>query len=1226
MKQLKLTFVLIMLMSMVGIKANAHDFATGGFYYRYIDNQTAVAVTYRGDGNEDYNGTVYSGSLTIPKSVKFNGITYPVKSIDGWAFSDCPNLTRITIQNSVTSIGNSAFENCTSLSTISIPTTVTSIGGNAFKNTPWFNNKSDGVIYINNMLYTYKGTLLNQSISVKSGTLSICGSAFYGCSGLTSITIPNSVTTIGPDAFYGCTGLTSVDLSNSLINIEPGAFENCTGLTSITLPSSLITIGANAFRDCTNLWDITLPNSVTTIGKFAFSHTGLDHIVIPSSVTSIGLCAFASGGITSISVEPGNAIYDSRDNCNAIIETASNTMIKGCSHTIIPNSVTKLYGAFCNCALMSIDIPNSVTEIGDYTFYHSSLYPDFVVPNSVELIGYKAFGNCGGLQSITIPSSVFSISSYAFAECNNLATVTVERTNPPGLGPYAFVQDTYNNPHTLYVPAGRRVDYANSSWSQYFRSIQEYQESKDLNSSDITIDPIAAATYSGNEQTPAVTVKDGNTVLTYLTDFTLSYSSNINAGTAAVTITGMGNYTGTRVVNFTINPKNASNLTINSISAVTYNGSAQTPTVTVKDGSTTLTSGTHYTVSYSNNTNAGTATATITGKGNYTGTKSANFTINPKNASSLTINSIAAVTYTGSAQTPAITVNDGTTTLISGTDYTTSYWSNTDAGTATVQINGKGNYSGWKSAHFTINPKDASNLTINSISAVTYTGSAQTPTVTVKDGSTTLTNNTHYIVFYSNNTNAGTATVTITGRDNYTGTKSANFTINPKNASNLTISSIAAVTYNGSAQTPTVTVKDGSTTLTNGTHYTVAYINNTNAGTATVTITGMGNYTGTKNANFTINPMNASSLTINSIAAQTYSGSAKTPTVTVKDGSTTLTSGTHYTVSYSNNTNAGTATVTVSGKGNYTGTKNASFTIQKAPLTITAKSYTIDQYADLPAFEVEYSGFVNGEDESVLITQPLLTCDADNSETVGTYDITPSGASATNYSFSYVKGTLTVNAVDNITIAMNAGAGKPRSMVGYSSKFGLDFTGITGIKAYIVCGYNFKKEAMLVHVDVVPPYTGFVIKTTNSIYDGEEFVVPTCTDDYYYANLLLPVVESQTIQPTETIDDVEYTNLMVGILNNEKPGFVRLTEPVVRHNKSYLRVPTSLYNSSASARQLGGISMVFEDDEATGISNLNDNVNDNVDANAPRYNIAGQRVDAGYKGVVIQNGKKILIK
>ncbi len=134
---------------------------------------------------------------------------------------------------------------------------------------------------------------------------------------------------------------------------------------------------------------------------------------------------------------------------------------------------------------------------------------------------------------------------------------------------------------------------------------------------------------------------------------------------------------------------------------------------------------------------------------------------------------------------------------------------------------------------------NSSDITISSIAAVTYNGLAQTPTVTVMDGSTTLTNGTDYTVSYSNNINAGTATVTITGKGNYTGTKNANFTINPKNASNLTISSISAVTYNGSAQTPTVTVKDGSTTLTSGTHYTVAYSNNTNAGTATVTITGL---------------------------------------------------------------------------------------------------------------------------------------------------------------------------------------------------------------------------------------------------------------------------------------------------------------------------------------------------------------------------------------------------
>jgi hypothetical protein len=520
----------------------------------------------------------------------------------------------------------------------------------------------------------------------------------------------------------------------------------------------------------------------------------------------------------------------------------------------------------------------------------------------------------------------------------------------------------------------------------------------------------------------------------------------------------------------------------------------------------------------------------------------------------------------------------------------------------------------------------SSDITVNPINAVTYNGSAQTPTVTVKDGTVTLVSGTDYTAAYSNNINTGTATVTITGKGYYTGTKTATFTINPKNASSLTINSIAAVTYNGSAQTPTVTVKDGNTTLTSGTHYTVAYSNNTNAGTATVTITGMGNYTGTKNANFTINPKNASNLTINSIAAQTYTGVAKTPTVTVRDGSSTLTNGTHYTVAYSNNTNAGTATVTVTGKGNYTGTESANFTINKAPLTITAKSYTVTKGDMLPTFDCTYSGFQNGETKSVLTTLPTITCEATDSETPGEYDITPSGAAATNYSFSYVNGTLTVNTVESVTIAMKAGGGDARNMIAYSSKYALDFTDIPEIKAYIACGYNWKKEVILVHVKVVPPYTGMVIKTSNSIYDGGEYEVPTTTEDYYFANLLVPVVETRTVTPTETIDEEEFTNFAIGTLYGGGIGFVRLTSNWTAQNKSYLRVPTSLYNSSASARQLGGFGIVFEDDEATGISNLNDNVNDNVDANAPRYNISGQRVGASYKGVVIQNGKKILIK
>lgn len=212
----------------------------------------------------------------------------------------------------------------------------------------------------------------------------------------------------------------------------------------------------------------------------------------------------------------------------------------------------------------------------------------------------------------------------------------------------------------------------------------------------------------------------------------------------------------------------------------------------------------------------------------------------------------------------------------------------------------------------------------------------------------------------------------------------------------------------------------------------------------------------------------------------------------------------------------------------------------------------------------------------------------------------------------------------SIIIKMATAGGAARSMIGYSSEYGLDFTDIPELRAYIVSGYNWKKEAMLLHVKVVPPRTGIVIKTTNDVYNGEEFDVPVSTEDYYYANLLVPVVESQTIQPTETIDEVEFTNFMVGKLTGGGMGFVRLTSPVVRQNKSYLRVPTSLYNNNPAAHELGGIGIEFLDDEdVTGIRNIN---SDTRQYDGEYYDLQGRKVNATSKGIYISNGKKVLVK
>ena len=1206
--------------SLISVGSRVID--TGSTWYK---NQTNNSVVYAGTVALRFKGT-------IPATISITDGTIVIADEAFSGFNT--TLTRVNIPASVRHIGNSAFSNKTNLFTIYFysPNNLQSIGLNAFSDTQYGNSNmgvSGTVGYIGNIAYKFNGTMpADTELVLKSGTVAIAGGAFSGCTGLKSITIPNTVTNIGRQAFYGCTALESITIPSSVTTIDYYAFYG-SGLTSVTIPNTVTNLSPGLFYNCRRLESATISDGIERIPRDLFADCEyLETVAIPSSVKIIERGAFSYCALTSINIPENvviienDAFFQQSDDWNYNVSPATSLELPACVAKIGDRAFGNLKKITSVTALMETPV-----AIGENTFYNYMFSKATLTVPAKSRAAYQAaaywqnFSEIIGigkvdqtLDLVAIPTKTYGDAAFslpATTEEGLTLTWSVANTNVATVSSNVF---TIKGAGTTTVTA---TQAGNDEYEAFSREFTLTVNAKNV--SNLTINSISAVTYSGSAKTPTVTVKDGSTTLTSGTDYTVSYSNNINAGTATATITGKGNYTGTKSANFTINAKSASSLTINSISAVTYSGSAKTPTVTVKDGSTTLTSGTDYTVSYSNNINAGTATVTITGMGNYTGTKNANFTINPKNASNLTISSIAAQTYSGSAKTPTVTVKDGSTTLTSGTHYTVAYSNNTNAGTATVTITGMGNYTGTKNANFTINAKGASNLTISEIAAVTYNGSAQTPTVTVKDGSTTLTNGTHYTVAYSNNTNAGTATVTVTGKGNYTSTISANFTINPKNASNLTINSIAAQTYSGSAKTPTVTVKDGSTTLTSGTHYTVAYSNNTNAGTATVTITGKGNYTGTKSANFTINPKNASNLTINSIAAQTYSGSAKTPTVTVKDGTTTLVSGTDYTVSYSNNINAGTATVTITGMGNYTSTKNANFTINKALLTITANSYTINQKEDLPAFEVEYSGFVNGEDESVLTTQPRLTCVAENSETVGTYDITPSGASATNYSFNYVKGTLTVNAVESVTIAMKTGSGADRTMIGYSSQYNLDFTGINDVKAYIVIGFTDTKGVLMARVNVVPANTGIVLKSDVA---GVEVEVPTTTSDMYYANLLKPAVKNVTIYPTEDIDAVNYTNLMVGTLNNQQMGFVTLPSSKAYSNKCYLQVPTAFYNGAASARE-GGLEMEFVDTEITDIRSL---MHKGSATNDAYYDLQGRKVTPVKKGLYIHNGKKVIVK
>lgn len=241
--------------------------------------------------------------------------------------------------------------------------------------------------------------------------------------------------------------------------------------------------------------------------------------------------------------------------------------------------------------------------------------------------------------------------------------------------------------------------------------------------SKCTISPIPAQQYTGSEVKPALTVRCGNSILMEGSDYTVTYSNNINIGTATATLRALNNanYTGTTSVKFSIGNDVGGFIISGYAPSYAYTGKAITPGVVVETGSSTLTPGTDYTVSYSNNTNAGTATITVTGVGRYSGTQTANFIIEPKSIQSCDTTEITDRTYTGDAYTPDITVSDGGKVLTKGVDYTVTYKNNTNPGTASIVIQGlSSNYAGTKVISFKISAVavkglKASNVKYNSL-------------------------------------------------------------------------------------------------------------------------------------------------------------------------------------------------------------------------------------------------------------------------------------------------------------------------------------------------------------------------------------------------------------------------------------------------------------------------------------------------------------------------------
>ena len=406
-----------------------------------------------------------SGALSIPSSVV---------SINQYACSGCVNLSSVTIPSSVTSIGGSAFSN------VSGKLMVNCVIPNfyhdqwiSYSSLPFYNSNFNEVVIGNNIT-------------------SIGNWAFYGCSSITSITLPNSLTNIGNYAFYGCSGITSITLPNSLTSIGDEAFSDCSGITSITLPNSLTSIGGWAFSGCSGITSITLPNSLTSIGSSAFyGCSGITSITLPNSLTSIGDRAFSGcSGINAVNVKIGD--YSGISSNNIIhsylpLSATWNYYINDELVTVlnIPASVTSIGNyAFYNAnGITSITLPSSLTSIGNQAFYNcsgklnvncnipnassyssspflGSKFNEVVIGTNVISIGNYAFYNCSGLSSITLPNSLASIGNYAFSGCNPTAFIC-KATIPPTLGN----NNAFGGKKKIYVPYGS-INAYKQKWGQ----------------------------------------------------------------------------------------------------------------------------------------------------------------------------------------------------------------------------------------------------------------------------------------------------------------------------------------------------------------------------------------------------------------------------------------------------------------------------------------------------------------------------------------------------------------------------------------------------------------------------------------------------------------------------------------------------------------------------------------------------------------------------------------
>lgn len=797
--------------------------------------------------------------------------------------------------------------------------------------------------------------------------------------------IPKSVSEINSFAFNDCDGLENIDLSRltNLQHIRARAFYKCSNLKEVVLPESVINLDAFAFANCASLNSINIPDGITELKLATFSScTSLNDVFIPRSVREINTAGTIGA---SSKVFDGCSMDVYVDNYRGSIKGTGYGASTGYRNWGTTGNIYYLHD--CEVGL-----------VADQYYFGTPVEPEISV--------YDVNINSG--EKVKLVKDV----DYTVFYVNN---------EGPGTG---TANITYIGDYENYVGDANSVD---------FRIINGLVE-------DFSISGVSNYTYSGENKEPKPVVKNGETVLAEGVDYTLSYANNTNAGTASVIVTGLGNYQGSKTQNFTIYPCSMSNVSASTIPAQNFTGSEIKVYPEVTFGGVKLQQGVDYDVSFNSNRAVGNASVTLTGKGNFVGSKFLGFKIvSTSNGTwdgpnlyynygyapdsydsildSLTLTAPDGTVFRGAeigdielkiyrydeendyeeeigCIPDTYSYGDGSLDIEIGDSICAYVYSfntdniTTEHGFSSSMINSSGNY-------YTMtvlpNMEDVGNFNILGSNdgmnfdgldylSFDYTGEPCEPIVALQvfvggEGFEMLGNENTFKTYYENNVNAGTATIRLEGLGKiFSGTTTATFEIEPADIANAIIEDVPNKTYTGVAYRPEVSISYNGIDLLEGQDYTLSYLNNTNAGTATITIYGIGNFTGTTTKTFTINPLDIADASFSIADKVSYTGAPLTPEVGVVYGGKVLVEGTDFDVSYSNNNAEGTGYAAVTGKGNYTGTKQLSFEIGPWDPQLGYEPISMDDVS----VEVEESFVYDGYKKEPV---PTLTYVYENQET-----------------------------------------------------------------------------------------------------------------------------------------------------------------------------------------------------------------------------------------------------